>query len=764
LIRYEIKISGIVQGVGFRPHIYRLACRNDLKGYVVNTTKGVLIDVEGENDKVRDFIDELRNGNLPPLSKIHSMQIEEAPIIGYKSFIIKESIESEEKQVMISPDISICEDCKQELFNPSDRRFRYAFINCTNCGPRYSIIKSLPYDRVNTTMDEFKMCEECEAEYNDPMNRRFHAQPNACSKCGPNVKLISGGKVIEEGTRAIEETILLLERGYIIAIKGIGGFHLAVDASNDEAVKRLRERKGREEKPFAIMVKDERVASMICKVGELDKHFLLMPQRPIVLLEKNDEVYISDAVAPHNKYFGIFLPYTPLHYLIMGGNYLALVMTSGNLSEEPICKDNEEAIERLAGIADYFLMHNRSIHQRCDDSVIAIVRGMPLVIRRSRGYAPEPIILPYNISPVVATGAHLKNTICLGIGNKAIVSQHIGDLETYESYKFFCETIEHLKGIYSVQPTAIICDMHPNYLSTRYAEEQGLPVIKVQHHEAHIASCMAENHIQEEVIGVAMDGTGYGRDGEIWGSEFFIGKPNEFVRVGHFDYVPMIGGDAAAKEPYRMAIAYLYKYLGLEWIKDKIGFIDLIGKDKINNFIRMIDSKMKWRRTCGCGRLFDAVSALVSHCLVNKYEGQAPVELEMLIGRDDARNNAVYNFDILNGEDGLIISFQKLFNELIEDLISDIGKGYISLKFHNTMVQVIKEVCNKLRIEHKINRVVLSGGCFQNKYLFENTVRELKENGYEVYYHQQVPSNDGGISLGQIYTYLFMEHARDLKK
>lgn len=752
VFRYQILINGIVQGVGFRPHIFRLAKKHNLQGYVINTTKGVQIEVEGERSEMNKFINELKNGNLPSLSKVYSIIVKELELQGYTSFTIKESIADEEKITLISPDIGICEDCLRELFDPNDRRYKYPFINCTNCGPRYSIIKQLPYDRVNTTMAEFKMCDDCQKEYDEPFDRRFHAQPNACFKCGPNVKLVYKDEIVGESIRAIKQTIKLLEDGNIVAIKGIGGFHIAVDASNDETVKRLREKKGREEKPFAIMVKDEANVGEICYMREMDKHFLLMSQRPIVLLKRKNSNLISENVAPNNKYFGVFLPYTPLHYLIMEGKYPALVMTSANISDEPICKDNEEAFLRLAGIADYFLIHNREIYQRCDDSVIAIIRDMPLVIRRSRGYSPEPVILPFQIPPVVATGAHLKNTICLAFNDKAFISQHIGDLETYENYEFFIESIQHLKSIFSVEPEAIICDMHPAYLSTMYAEQQGLPLIKIQHHEAHIASCMAENHLADEVIGISFDGTGYGKDGKIWGSEFFVGKPNNFMRVAHFDYVDMVGGNLAAKEPYRMTIAYLCKYFSSEWLKEPLEFINAVGKKRIEGIIRMIDNKINCWQTCGCGRLFDAVSSLVNLRMVNRYEGQAPIEFEMSID-DDFESYDYYSFDIKKDNNCYVISFYPLFIELIEDLVKGIAKGLVSVKFHNTIVKIVVDMCNILSKRYRLKRVVLSGGCFQNRYLVEKIVMLLKERGYEVYYHQQLPPNDGGISLGQVYIY-----------
>lgn len=752
VFRYQILINGIVQGVGFRPHIFRLAKKHNLQGYVINTTKGVQIEVEGKGSEVNNFVNELNNGNLPPLSKVYSINVKELEPQGYTSFTIKESIADDEKITLISPDISICEDCIRELFDPHDRRHQYPFINCTNCGPRYSIIKRLPYDRVNTTMTEFKMCDDCQKEYDEPINRRFHAQPNACFKCGPNVKLVHKDKIVSESIAAVKEAIKLLEDGNIVSIKGIGGFHLAVDASNDEAVKRLREKKGREEKPFAIMVKDEANVERICYVRDIEKHFLLMPQRPIILLRRKDTNLISEYVAPSNKYYGVFLPYTPLHYLIMDGGYVALVMTSANISDEPICKDNEEAFVRMARIADYFLINNREIYQRCDDSVMTVVRDMPLVIRRSRGYAPEPVILPFRIKPVLATGAYLKNTVCLAFDDKAFISQHIGDLETYENYAFFIEGIKHLKSIFSVEPEAIICDMHPTYLSTRYAEQQGLSLIKVQHHEAHIASCMAENHLVEEVIGISFDGTGYGKDGKIWGSEFFVGKPNNFKRVAHFDYVDMVGGDFAAKEPYRMAIAYLYKYFGLEWIKEPLEFISAIAKNKIEGIIHMIDERINCWQTCGCGRLFDAVSSLINLRMVNRYEGQAPIELEMNID-DEFKSDDYYSFNIKEEDDCSVISFYSLFTELMDDLIRKVPKALVAVKFHNSIVRIVVEMCGRLSKRYKLKRVVISGGCFQNKYLVEKVVMGLKESGYEVYYHQQLPPNDGGISLGQVYIY-----------
>jgi hydrogenase maturation protein HypF len=504
-------------------------------------------------------------------------------------------------------------------------------------------------------------------------------------------------------------------------------------------------------------VKDLENAEKLCLLSEIDKHFLLLPQRPIVLVEKKVSGSLAPNVAPHNKYLGIFLPYTPLHYLLVkGGKFPALVMTSANISEEPLCRDSEEAIRRMKGIADYFLVHDRRINQRCDDSVIAIADASPIVIRRSRGYAPEPVILPVSVPDAIATGAHLKNTVCLGKTNYAFVSQHIGDLETYETYNFFQQTIQHLTNIFEVKPGIIIHDMHPGYLSTRWAMEQALPLFAVQHHEAHVASCMAEHHVMEEVIGVAFDGTGYGTDGKIWGSEFFVGRPGNFIRCAHFDYVEMAGGDLAVKQPWRLAVAYLYKYSGKEWLTLPLPLIDGVGINKIENLLKLIDSRINCPETCGCGRLFDAVSSLVGLRYMNNYEGQAPMELEMLIeavADDKERLDDYYCFDTIEKDNKVIISFAPMFRSLVEEIGNGAPRATISLKFHNTIIEIIRKMCERLRFMYGINNVALSGGCFQNRYILKRALEVLRKAGFMIFYHQQVPPNDAGISLGQIYTY-----------
>jgi len=757
--RYELLINGIVQGVGFRPYIYRLAKENHLKGFIINTTHGVQIEIEGEERDANNFINEMRDGNLPPLAKVISFSATELPVIGYKDFKIYESVKERGEITLISPDISICDECLMEMMNPQDRRYNYPFINCTNCGPRYTIIEALPYDRINTTMKRFKMCGECAREYNNPLDRRFHAQPNACFKCGPSLQLLDGRVKEVEAHNIIEKTKALLEKGYVVAIKGIGGFHLAADASKEKTILELRRRKGREEKPFACMVRDINKVKELCYLSIEEEHFLLSPQRPILLLKKKKSNGLPSCIAPHNEFLGIFLPYTPLHYLIINGNYPALIMTSGNISEEPICKDNQEAFNRLKGIADYFLIHDREIHQRCDDSVIAVFQRTPIFLRRSRGYAPEPIMLPHSIPDAIATGAHLKNTVCLSKGNKAFLSQYIGDLETYENYIFFKETISHLENIFEINPEVILYDMHPEYLSSKWAKEQPLPKIAVQHHEAHIAACMAEHHLQDKVLGIAFDGTGFGTDGKIWGSEFLLGLPGNFRRVAHFEYIPMPGGDKAAKEPWRMLISYLYKYFLYDWLKLPLPFIKEIGLDKIKNLIRMIENNINCVETCGCGRLFDSVAALIINRYYNNYEGQAPAELEMLLHKNKKTiTDDHYEFTIIEeGKEEKIISFKLVFENILKDLLEGKRKDNIAAKFHNTLKEIIDNISLSVYRKYKVNKIILSGGCFQNRYLLGKTIKTLEEKGFTVYYHQQTPPNDGSISLGQIYTLAFIK-------
>ena len=776
--RAVLLIKGIVQGVGFRPFIYKLANTHNLKGWVLNSTEGVSIDVEGEDENVKGFIDNIRK-KAPPLAVIDSVDVSYLSPAGYTNFIIKPSQEDSSKYMKISPDICICDDCLTEIFDPDDRRYLYPFTNCTNCGPRFTIIEGIPYDREKTTMKAFKMCQFCQSEYDNPTNRRFHAQPNACPDCGPHVYLESlEGKI--ECHDPIKKAIELMSQGKIIAIKGLGGFHLACDAENDDAVRLLRIRKRRSLKPFAIMCKDVETIRRFCVVDEDEKRLLRSVQRPIVLLEKlpgnfrkqsdtfapnqiplnpplakggnmkslKGEARISEFVAPNNNYLGVMLPYTPLHYLLLDSLMSALVMTSANMSEEPIVIGNDEAKERLAGLTDYFLFHNRDIRMRCDDSVARVYEGQTMIIRRSRGYAPYPVDLDFSMKEILACGAELKNTFCITRDNHAFVSHHIGDLQNSEAYGYYLDSIEHYKMLFRINPEILAYDLHPDYLSTKYALSQtGKKLIGVQHHHAHIASCMAENGLDEKVIGIALDGTGYGIDGNIWGCEFLLADYAGFQRRAHLKYLPMPGGDMVAKEPYRMALSYLY-----DAYEGDLDSIDTLLLKRIDNkkiaFIKsMIEKNINTPLTSSCGRLFDAVSSLIGVRDVVTYEAQAAIELEM-IAEFDVHDR--YNYEIIDQKEMLIIDTKRMFQEIIYDLRQGLSKGVISAKFHNTLADFMAVICEEIRkANNGINKVVLSGGVFQNKYLLTNTIKLLKNKGFITYFHNRIPTNDGGISLGQ---------------
>ena len=741
--RARLFVKGIVQGVGFRPFIYGLAGSHSLNGWVLNSTEGVSIEVEGEKESLDSFIEQVRV-KAPPLAVIDSIDVEYLSPQNYDCFVIRHSKGDKGKYVKISPDISLCDDCLAELFDPADRRYRYPFINCTNCGPRFTIVKDIPYDRENTTMQSFRMCPLCQAEYEDPTNRRFHAQPNACPVCGPSVTLENLHDKIECGD-PINKAIELMIEGKIVAIKGIGGFHLACDASNDTAVKILRERKRRTFKPFAVMSVNLDRVKEYCIVSDDESRLLQSIQRPIVLLKKLPEKLISESVAPNNNYVGVMLPYSPLHYVLLDSPLLALVMTSGNISEEPIVVGNNEVKRRLSDLADYFLLHNRDIQMRCDDSVTKVWNGHQVMLRRSRGYAPHPVDLDFSMKEILACGGELKNTFCLTKDNHAFISHHIGDLQNVEAYKYYQDSIEYYKKLFRIKPEAIAYDLHPDYLSTRYALEQNdIKLIGVQHHHAHIVSCMAENALNEKIIGVACDGTGYGTDEAIWGCEFMIADQASFQRRGHLKYIHLPGGDASTKKPYRMTISYLYSIYG-----DNLFDIDLlferIGSKKLALIKRMIENQINSPLTSSCGRLFDAVSSLIGVRDDVTYEAQAAIELEMIT---ESGVTDVYGYNIIT-EDEYIIDVGEVFRGIVFDLNHEVPKGVISAKFHNTVADFIVSMCKKLRVENNIDSVVLSGGTFQNNYLISEVARRLNEGNFTTYFHKRVPTNDGGISLGQ---------------
>jgi len=750
-----------VQGVGFRPFVYRLAVSENLKGFVTNTSQGVEIEVEGGLSAIERFSQRLQS-ETPPLANITHVSVSDIPPTGDVEFVIQSSRESEDRSTLISPDISICDDCLEELFDPADRRYRYPFINCTNCGPRYTIIKDIPYDRPKTTMTSFRMCPDCQNEYEDAANRRFHAQPNACPVCGPKVWLTDAEGQKIDCSDPVHEAAIRLREGRIVAVKGLGGFHLACDATKETAVSLLRTRKGREEKPLAVMAPNLKTVEKFADITPMERDLLVSPRRPIVLLRKKRPETLAPSVAPRNGYLGTMLPYTPLHYLLLEEGFDALVMTSGNISEEPIAKDNQEALRRLGGIADFFLMHDRDIYLRSDDSVTRVVANLPRIVRRSRGYVPMPVFLRKQLPPVLAVGGELKNTVCVLKGDRAFLSQHVGDLENLETLQFFKESVDHLTRILEIRPEVIAHDLHPDYLSTQWALEQpDLPRIGVQHHHAHVASCLAENGRDERVIGLSLDGTGYGDDSRIWGGEILLADFTSYSRVGHFEYRPMPGGAAAIKEPWRMAVAYLYhlfeKQEGgydpddfLRWIRD-LPITDSIDSDKIDGVIRMIQQNINVIQTSSLGRLFDGVAALSGLRQSVAFEGQAAMELEMAMeetsGNED--ENQAYDFEIQQKDSCMLISPDGAIRRIFDDVTSGVPSGEISLRFHAGLVRLFTILCENIRDRHGINVVALSGGCFQNRYFLDHLSRALEKTGFDVLTHSHVPANDGGIALGQ---------------
>ncbi|GAB4376379.1 MAG: carbamoyltransferase HypF [Calditrichia bacterium] len=748
ITRKRIKIEGIVQGVGFRPFVYNLARRLELTGWVRNDSFGVTIEAQGRNQNLQRFLEELKN-HPPILSSITHLNQKEIPPDHDMAFVIKKSQRHPRQFTLISPDIATCPECLQELFNPADRRFRYPFINCTNCGPRFTIVQDIPYDRPKTTMAEFRMCPQCLAEYRNPADRRFHAQPNACPHCGPEVCLVDreGNKI---GGDPFQNAARLIQEGAIVAVKGLGGFHLAVDATNEEAVTLLRQRKLRYEKPLAIMSRDVALIKSYALVTEREEEILLSPQRPIVLLPKKPGNTLAPSISPDNEYFGVMLPYTPVHHLLMGELSIpAIVMTSGNLSEEPIAFRNEDARNRLGHIADYFLMNNRDIYQRADDSVVRLVSDKIAYIRRSRGFVPRPIMINRELPSVLAVGGELKNTICLNKKRFFFLSQHIGDLENLETLTFFEESISHLKKILEIEPRALAYDLHPEYLSTKWAKEQReLPLMGIQHHHAHIASCMAEYGLTGKVIGFSLDGTGYGEDGTIWGGEILLADELQYQRVAHFRPTRMPGGEKAIKEPWRMATAYC-RECGISLEPSGISFN--VSDEERRMVEEMLVKNINSPVTTSCGRLFDAIAALVGLKSKAGYEGQAAMLLEARLENEKSSLNDPYEFDLKVEEGKWIIDWEPVIYRVIEDVRQNVGAGKISWRFHEGLVNGFVRLAHILKNSFGESRIVLSGGCFQNKYLSERLSQELKDERFEVFIHTQVPPNDGGLSLGQAY-------------
>lgn len=735
----KIHITGLVQGVGFRPFIYRLAHRYGLTGWVENRNDGVFIKAQGDGGAIGLFVRAIAS-EAPTASDINNVLVENIEQEGFADFSIVKSNNTSDRVTDISPDIAVCDDCLEDLKLQWHRK-DYPFINCTNCGPRFSIIQDLPYDRHLTTMEPFNMCETCRKEYEDVLDRRFHAQPVACSVCGPEYELVVGERLVNSFQEILTESCSLLEAGKIIAIKGIGGFQIACDAQNEEAVNRLRQRKEREGKPFAVMFRNVETLQQYVHLYPEEKNSVQSWRRPIVIAMEKKK--LASGVSVGFRTIGAMLPYMPFHYLLFEKlKNPAIVLTSGNLSDEPIVIDNQEAIKKLTKIADAVLVYNREIINRTDDSVVFSVNEKERMIRRSRGYSPQPVNLQLNVDGIFAAGAELVNCFCIGKGNQAILSQHIGDLKNLETLEFYTESFERFKNLFRVRTEMVACDLHPDYLSTRFAKDLNIPVMEVQHHHAHIASCMAEHNLDEKVIGVSMDGTGYGDDGHIWGGEFFVCDLAGYERKIHFDYVPLPGGDSVTKEPWRTAISYLYKIYGRDFLQLEIPFIQSLDRSKADLIVQAIDKEINCPLSSSAGRLFDSVAAITNVCPVSKFHAEAPMRFENIAS---GTVETGYPFDF-----GEVISFEPTIREIVEELIEGVAISEISAKFHNTVINMIFAVVSQLRKETCLNKVALSGGTFQNKYILSRLELILAREKFEVFSPCKIPSNDGGIALGQL--------------
>jgi len=740
--RNLIVIEGIVQGVGFRPFIYNLANSFSLKGTVNNNSEGVHIDVEGPQETINEFLQRIED-NPPPLARIEKISISEATVSNYTLFEIKKSEKILGKITLISPDIAICKDCEEDIKSKANRRSGYAFTNCTNCGPRFSIIKALPYDRNKTTMNEFKMCKECATEYSDPTNRRFHAQPNACQACGPElwVEDNKGKKIQFEDPISFAQNKLV--EGKIFAIKGLGGYHLACDGWNEAAIQTLRTRKRRPFKPLAVMMKNVETIKEHCKVTTLEEKFLTGIRKPIVILDQKIDYDLPQMIAPHQKTLGVMLPYTPLHSLLFSDKIEALIMTSANVNGLPIEHTDSGARKSLSEIVDYFLIHNREIYLPIDDSVVRVVEEKQTMIRRARGFAPEPF-KALDMKDILACGPNMKNTFCISKDGFLFLSQFNGDLENLETFEHYKNNIENFKEVFSFTPKFIAHDLHPGYLSTKYALDYDLPKLAVQHHHAHIVSCMFENNLEHKVIGVCFDGTGYGTDGKIWGGEFMVCDRFEFTRVGHLDYIKMPGGEKAIKEPWRMGVSYLYKALGTN--KEACGGLFELYGEAAKKLLDIIDANINCPQTSSMGRLFDAVSNIIGITDQVSYEGQAAIELEAV---SDLEIQEAYSYRIIK-QDMYIIEPYEMIKEVLKDKLNGISSKIMASKFQNTIVDLSVRLCTYLREDTGINEVALSGGVFQNPFILKKISNKLRTKEFIVYNHTNLPSNDGAIAIGQI--------------
>ena len=743
MIAKKIVVKGIVQGVGFRPFIYKNATKNNLKGFVNNTSKGVFIEVEGYEEDITSFIEEIKH-KPPVLSKVTDIKIIDKEIEGYTNFKIIESKEEEEAITLISPDIAICDDCLRDIRDKNNRRYRYAFTNCTNCGPRFSITKKVPYDRENTTMDVFQMCSECREEYNDPLNRRFHAQPNGCSKCGPRVYICNkeGNEIISNDP--IKDIAKEIKNGKIVAIKGIGGFHLACDAKNKEVINELRKRKKRPRKPLAVMMRDIETVKKYCDVNELEERILFGNKKPILLLDKKRNSLLPKELTNYqNGKLGVMLPYTPVHHILFSEDIDILVMTSANISGEPMVYKNHEAIEKLKGIADFYLMNNRHIYIPIDDSVSRVILGKERVLRNARGYAPKSMEIK-DMAYSIALGANSNNTFAIANNENIFFSNYIGDLANYNTWQHYINSLEHMKGIYKIDPKSYFYDLHPNFYQNELLKEIKTKKIGIQHHHAHIVACMAEHSLEEEVIGIAFDGTGYGIDGKLWGGEFFICDKERFKRLAHLNYVALPGGEGAIREPWKIAISYLYDIFK----EDYAAYVPKHLQEKKHQIITEIIKKdINSPKASSIGRLFDAVAALLGFDAKITFQGEAAIDLENLCCRDD---QSFYQYNI-SLEDGIyIIDCKPLIKSVVIEVIDGIDKELIARRFHNTIIKFTIELCEILRKEYNLSSVVLSGGVFQNEILLINVYKELIKRDFKVYIHEQIPANDEGISIGQM--------------
>ncbi|MHC4360470.1 MAG: carbamoyltransferase HypF [Planctomycetota bacterium] len=757
--RQRIFVTGRVQGVGFRPAVYRIARGLRLSGFVYNDTKGVTIELQGQKELIAEFLTCLKTSGEPPMAKINSCQVNDIPVIDTDdTFTIKVSDSMGAALSQVTADIAVCRDCLAEMADKDDFRCRYPFINCTNCGPRYSIVKNIPYDRCNTTMSVFEMCEKCRAQYDSVGDRRFHAQPVACGECGPGIRLTDNkGKTTQSRQdKAITETANLLLAGKVVAIKGIGGFHLAVDALNDKAVKRLRRRKRREHKPFALMARSIEEIKKYAVVSELAEQLLRSPQSPIVLLPMKKDSSVADAVAEGVNTLGFMLCYAPLHYLLFeqlrGSRLEILVMTSGNISDEPLICRNELALEALGSVADAFLMYDREIYRQVDDSIVHVINDSAVLLRRSRGYVPSPIVIEENCkNDILAAGGDLKNTFCLVKQNQIICSEHIGDLKDAEVYHHYINSIEHFQKLFEVEPKTVICDLHPGYFSTRYAVSMpNVKVVKVQHHWAHIASALAEYNLTGPVIGLAVDGTGYGSDGAIWGCECLIASLAGFERFGHLAYYTLGGGDRASEEAIRPVLALLKKTYGrdfelqkFQWLLGKIE--PAINKQKI--LLQQLEKNINCVQTSSLGRVFDAVAAMLGLGSYNHFEAQLPMVLESIIAEGVEE---CYNHCFTRGDGGLLqLDLHKMIEQIVTDIKGKLAASLISAKFHNTLAAGLLEMAKRAGENRNLNTIALSGGVFCNRYLTNRLIKLLKRNGFCVLFNRDYPSNDGGIALGQ---------------